>query len=297
MRILAQTCRPVALARLEEMRSAATIPRDTVAVTFDDGYADNLVQALPVLERYGVPATVFVSTSATLSGHEYWWDRLEQVLLLPGRLPEHLRIRSGDTTVEWDLGDSAGDGAGTLYDPSWRAESRPPTRRHAAYLDLCVRLRSIDAGEREDVLRQLFERAGRAQITRPTHRPLTPDEIATLSCSGVVSIGAHTVTHPALGHRPPAEQEREVRESRELLEGLTGRPVVDFAYPFGGTSTYDGRSVEAVRAAGFRCACTTMPGQVSRFSDPHQLPRVYVHDCDGDAFLRLLANSVHAGGR
>ena len=65
-----------------------------VAITFDDGYADNLQNAKPLLERYDIPATVFVTTGYIGSEREFWWDELERLLLQPGTVPEkhHLSV-------------------------------------------------------------------------------------------------------------------------------------------------------------------------------------------------------------
>ena len=75
---------PMPLATLVESAQRGELPRRAVAVTFDDGYADNLLNAVPRLARARVPATVFVSTGAVASGREFWWDELERLLLADG---------------------------------------------------------------------------------------------------------------------------------------------------------------------------------------------------------------------
>ena len=79
LRVLRGTCTPVALADVPGLLRARKLPKRPVAVTFDDGYRDNLLAAKPVLERHGVPATVFVASGYVGTGREFWWDELERL--------------------------------------------------------------------------------------------------------------------------------------------------------------------------------------------------------------------------
>src|SRR5205814_7651707 len=92
MEALRAVASPVALARIVRALGGGEIPDRAVAITFDDGYADNQAAALPVLERHGVPATVFVTTGFVGQPLEMWWDQLERILLLPGTLPRSVRF-------------------------------------------------------------------------------------------------------------------------------------------------------------------------------------------------------------
>src|SRR4051794_20071252 len=79
LRVLREICTPVELADVPRMLRARRLPKRPVAVTFDDGYRDNLHEAKPLLERHGVPATVFVASGYVGSGREFWWDELERL--------------------------------------------------------------------------------------------------------------------------------------------------------------------------------------------------------------------------
>ncbi len=83
---------PMRLADLARAQSSSTLPSRAVAVTFDDGYLNNLIEALPLLERYEVPATVFVIAGAVGTDREFWWDELEQMITGPARLDGELRL-------------------------------------------------------------------------------------------------------------------------------------------------------------------------------------------------------------
>lgn len=293
MEVLRRRGLAVRLAELAgRLRDRSTGP-PAAAVTFDDGYADNLLAAVPVLERHGVPATVFLATGAIGRDREFWWDDLARLVLHPRPLPGTLRLAIGGTTGEWTLGDARGYGEDAWRGlASWRASEPPPTDRHALYLSVWERLRSVTHAEQQRVLDDLAAWAGLERAARPSHRPLTTAEAEALARAPIVEIGAHTVTHPFLSLLPPASQADEIRASKAQCEALAGRPVEGFAYPFG---NYTAESVAAVREAGFARACSTEADLVRSSADLFELPRVQVQDWDGDEFERRLASGFRAG--
>jgi peptidoglycan/xylan/chitin deacetylase (PgdA/CDA1 family) len=271
-----------------------TVPDRAVAVTFDDGYADNVEHAWPLLERHGVAATVFLTTAYLDGAREFWWDDLERQLLLPGELPRRLRLRIGGAAQEWDL-ESA-----TVYDEEdyrrhadWHVGmTHDPTPRHRVYRRLCARLRSVSHEDREATLRELSSvrvpGSPDAGGPRPTHRVLSRGEVARLAAGDLVEVGAHTETHPALSALPLAAQAAEIAGSKAQIERMTGRAATAFAYPFGGRNDYTPATVRLVRDAGFESACSVHPGVVEPGSDPFQVPRVLVRDWDPPTFARRL---------
>ena len=264
---------------------AQQMSRPLVAITFDDGYADNLHDALPLLEKHGLPATVFVCTGPVAEGAEFWWDTLERLLLWPTDLPLSLDIDIQGQACHWDLHDSAGVPERASREHSdWRAWEPPPTSRHALYVALWQRLHQLDADDRARVLAVLQRWAGRAATSQPRHRALGPAELAALAKSSLVDIGAHTITHPALSGLPAERQRTEITGSRTWLEAVVRRPVASFSYPFGRSVDYSPDTVTAVRQAGFSYACSNIAGMVRSGADPFQLPRLQVKNWDGKEF-------------
>ncbi len=290
MEVLRRGYRPIGLRQLAAALGTGAIPRRTVVVTFDDGYADNLHNAQPLLARHAIPATAFLTTSALGSEREYWWDELDRLLLQPGRLPGELRLSVGGRDHRWALGQAAEYGeAEARRQRGWLAGQPAPGPRQALYRALWELLHPLASAEREQALGQLRAWAGRAPVGRPSHRTLTVDEARALGLSGLVEIGAHTVTHPSLAALGPDEQRAAIGESKACLETLLDRPVTSFAYPYGRRHDYDEATLAIVRAAGFDCACANWSGAAGRSSDIYQLPRSYVHDWDGATFERRLA--------
>lgn len=272
-----------------------TLPNRSVVVTFDDGYADNLWQASPLLERYEVPATVFL-VSGHLGGSPaaFWWDELERLILYPGRLPPVLRLRILDRTYQWELADSAEySSRDTKTYRDWRAWHEPPTPRHRAYRELWETLQPLDRTVRGAVLDELARFSQPAGL-QSAPRLLTADDVRTLARNEWISIGAHTVSHPTLAALSLAAQREEIAGSRTELGALLGTPVETFAFPFGADRNYSVDTVALVRDAGFRAACTTTARPVQLDADRFRLPRFQVENWTADEFERRLATWLDA---
>jgi len=264
--------------------------RRPVAITFDDGYADNLHYAKPILEKYGIPATVFVTTGRIDSTTEFWWDELERVLLYPGRLPETLDLTIDKQSLHWELGSSAKYSHESCQAYShWNVlEKDAPTERHALYKVLCSSISHLAPRERENVLGDVRSWAGSSLEVLPEYRAMNEAEIRQLVAGGLVDVGAHTVSHARLSALPRDVQRAEIVNSKTILERILGRPVTSFSYPFGCPSDYTHETVAEVQSAGFALACSNFPAKVTRSSSPWELPRFLVRDWDGKLFERRL---------
>lgn len=236
----------------------------SVVVTFDDGYADNVREALPILEEVGVPATFFVSTGNLGSNREFWWDDLERIILAEREYHSSFELRDQYLGKTWP--------------------TRNYAERDAMYQEMHILIKPLDVARRDDWLRQLRAWGGLAEEGRSTHSAMTINELQKLAESVVTTIGAHTVSHTPLAMLSSDEQQQEIVESRRQLEELTGREVTVFSYPFGGKDDYTGKTVRLCQKAGFVKAASNFPGQVHRWSDPYQLPRQLVRNWDVDSF-------------
>jgi peptidoglycan/xylan/chitin deacetylase (PgdA/CDA1 family) len=231
--------------------------RPRVIVTFDDGYKDNLADALPIAQAKGVPITVYV-TSGMLDGHSgFWWDRLAPLLrsLPPGTGEISLPIGGTDVPIALGASDLLTD--------------LKAVRRHLLPLPVSEIKRAIDA---------VSEKWSVETPPAPDARVLTPAELLQLAAAEIVTIGAHTVDHVRLRDRSRQEQVDTITTSRQDLEQFLGQRVDHFAYPFGHREDFDERAVEAVRSAQFATACTSLPGTVRSSTDPYLLPRRSVMD-------------------
>jgi peptidoglycan/xylan/chitin deacetylase (PgdA/CDA1 family) len=278
---------PMRLAQLVEALQNGKVPNRAVVVTFDDGYADNLYNAKPLLERYDIPATFFVTTGHIGHPREFWWDELDRLLLQPGTLPPILELGLNGRTWQWELGETA---TYTTADyerhRDWHIEQQDdPTPRQRLHRSLYQRLHPLIEEEQQQLLGELRTWAGAEPIGRPTHRTLAQDELVHLADGGLVEIGAHSVTHPVLAGLSVVVQRHEVWRSRAHLEEMLNRPVTSFAYPYG---SYTQETLAVVQEAGFSSACATDAAMVQRGTDGFRLPRIAVRDWDGETFARRL---------
>ncbi len=167
--------------RLQELVTAldrGNIPRGSVVVTFDDGYADNLHKAKPLLERYDVPATVFLTTWYINARSEFWWDELERLVLQPGTLPGVLRLNIDGAAHQWELGDAVYySEEDWRRDRSWRTSEDPPSARHSLYLSIWRILQPLTESKRRNMLDELRAWACAETGVRPTHRTLSQEEV------------------------------------------------------------------------------------------------------------------------
>jgi peptidoglycan/xylan/chitin deacetylase (PgdA/CDA1 family) len=239
--------------------------RETVCVTLDDGYADNLHNAAPLLRRYDVPATVFIVSGQHALHREFWWDEVGRLVLHPlplpaAPLPSELSV-SGVAASDFE------------HD------------RSALFHALHDGLYDLTTSERDAHLERLRLWRGLPRAVRPSHAVLSPDEIHELAEGGLVEVGAHTATHPRLDRLGEEGQRTEIIASKRELEAVVGQGVTSFAYPHG---RFTPRTPTLVAEAGFERACTVMSGAAWRKSDPWRLPRLLVSDVDGDGLARRL---------
>jgi peptidoglycan/xylan/chitin deacetylase (PgdA/CDA1 family) len=278
LELLSRRWRPISLREAVEEMNGGGLPERAVVVTFDDGYADNLHAAKPLLERYGVPATVYVTTGYLGGEREFWWDELVRILLSPGSVPEVLALGVNGTEHEWELGTAASysieDHARHRSWSTWEDAAADPTPRHRLLRSLHALLRVLSPAELDRCLDSVRRWAGCAPARRVTQPPLTDDELCRLADGDAIEIGAHTVSHAALSSCTPAEQEAEITVSRTRLEEILGRPVPSFSYPFGQRSDYGTEAVALVRRLGFEMACSAVPGAITRATDPYEIPRM-----------------------
>lgn len=201
--------------------------KNSVALTFDDGYLDNFSVALPLLQRYGVPATFFL----TNPDPPFWWDELRRRLSSLEE-KEQLCVLADRWGMEWEPGISAAQIRTKLY--------------HA----MAAHLKTSSPGAIPDVLNMIGGVGSSASLTSLVR----DEELARLTATSGMDIGAHTVTHPFLPGLSPERVREELARNKRFLEEKTNRPITLLAYPYGG---YDATTIQEAKAAGFKGACTT----------------------------------------
>ena len=225
-------------------------------VTADDGYRDNLMEALPVLERHQVPMAIYVAPALIDGTASMWWNVLEAVV-----------ARSDAVTVPAPSG-------------IVQLDASTPARKLAAnrwLLDLVSK--QVPEAERDRLVTGLAEAHG-VDPDQPRRDLLMDwDEIARIASHPLITIGAHTVHHFNLRRLDEAEALREMVGSADILEERLGRRPLHLAYPYGFAEAAGAREVDLARRAGFATAVTTRHGllQPGHADHVHALPRISVN--------------------
>ena len=270
LQVLRKYTRPIRLSRLVQHLRDGSLPKKSIAITFDDGYADNCYEAKPLLENYEMPATVFICTGYT--GKEFWWDELERLVACSRRDLPSLPWQSGGKQFQWDPTKPNVEAG--------HAEFRDEFRRK---LYCC--LLSLDPYEQHRVMDILRGWSNAPSMASSSPRAMNREEILQLVDGGLVEVGAHTSHHPMLPQLSRERQREEIESSKSDLEKLLGKPVSGFAYP-------NGRATEhtkwLLRELGFVFACTSLHDVVRPGSDMYHLSRFWQQDLDGDGFARGL---------
>jgi peptidoglycan/xylan/chitin deacetylase (PgdA/CDA1 family) len=220
-----------------------------VCFTFDDGYRDNLTRALPIFQRHAAPLNIYVATGFPDRRLFYWWRALEKVIFEQ----DFIVVASG-SGVE-------------------RLATRSLAEKRAVYLKLSHRL---SKAQDQAAARALFAKHDVDPDRLLEDDTLSWAELATLARDPLVTLAAHTMTHPVLRQLDAASAKKEMAHSKTRLEDMLGIPIDHFAYPFGGADACGEREFALAREIGYKTATTTQICNI--FSDHARhlwsLPRI-----------------------
>ncbi|WP_460451792.1 polysaccharide deacetylase family protein [Alsobacter sp. SYSU BS001988] len=257
---------------------AGALKPESIAISFDDGYVDNLTNAMPILKAYDLQATLFLTTGATEKGEPFWWDELTRCFYM-GRNTE---ISDGATG---ELSKFA-RGKVVRNERSWRAWDPPRSPNDQAYQQLWRIMKFMPADRRAALLILLRELCQPAR-SDDLCRAMNSAELAQAAQSGVFSIGGHTVCHPSLPSIKRDLRSFEICEGKKQAERIARKEVEGFSYPYG---DFDRTTKNMVSEAGFKWAVTSRFGTVKKvFSDPFLLPRVGVPNISGPELMEMIA--------
>ncbi len=232
-----------------QVEAGEPLPPRALAITFDDGYADNYDYAFPILARLALPWTLFVTAGCIETRERLWFDRV-------------LRAFQTTARARFDL-----------------PELGPPAPlvtvadRQAAAYRVLGQLKGLAAAERLEAVERVTEALDVASDDAGAPELLTWAQVREMADAGV-AIGSHTLTHPILSRVPLADAWREIAESKWLIERRIGRAVPLFAYPNGKAEDFTRETVTMIRQAGYRTAVTTNLGGNRPSSDRYTLRRV-----------------------
>lgn len=262
LRFLKARCRVVRPSEVARaIAEGRPLPRNTVAITFDDGYEDNATAALPLLQKHGLAAAFFVTAGWIGTDRMMWWDTLHEVVL---QAAEERRTVCGP----------CGDVLRAVASALAAADLSEPAGRQQVEQELVGALRSLNRPA--DELGVLVGRLARAlALPEPGlegYRPMTWEQVRQLRAAGM-EIGSHLMTHARLATLPEKQAHDELAHSKQAIEEHLGEPIGSLAYPAG---SYNDGVVAAAAEVGYTAGFTTDTGPVRPGDPPLALRRIGV---------------------
>ncbi len=227
-----------------------------VVITFDDGYVDNYRFALPILEKYHVPATIFVSTDLIDTDEMYWWDELEKIFI-----------------VDKYIGEFMLDGVSYKITDSKCGEN------------VCIairnRIKNMAPSKRRECMRELRLALGLRELGTSTLRCMNTQELSRMAASPYVTIGGHTKSHLSMGSAHPKELLRsEIEESLSILAKKIGKKIDVFAYPFGGAEDRCDMADQILLECGIKKSLLVKDGNINVNDSMYNMPRHMIFEED-----------------
>lgn len=265
MSVISKQYRVLTVAQaIEELKTHGDFKENTVAITFDDGFASVDSIAAPILRKYNIPATVFLATDFTNGKLSFWWENFASVL----EQSDFEQTDRGEIErILRQIPDSA----------QQRRDEDPRTKR-GFFISTSYVLMQLEDSLRNDIVEQLSQVfISKGSITPPAVASLTWEEIKALADSGV-EFSAHTCSHLNMSHCSLEQGEDEIRRSKEEIEGRLGLNVKGFAYPYG--YDYKGyvRYGPVLQKLGLDYACASWWGNNDRDANRYVLLRNVLPD-------------------
>lgn len=288
LKVLCKKFKVIPLQELVNKLNSRSVEANTVCITFDDGYRDNFLHAMPLLEKYACPATFFITTQYVDRKQLFWWDELQHLLLDPPELPGQLDMDIGGVPFSYQLQEDATLSARrAALQKTWVAPENPPTRRCELYFKLWEQLKPLPEAELQDML--LKVRVWTHYCPQPEKEswPLTTTQLKRIACHPLFDIGLHTVTHASLSVQPEEIQSQEIMENRVSLKKICHHCVDMITYPYG---DYNDTTISVVIRENLTAAFSTAEKVITKQSNPYCLGRFQVKDWSSRKFESQLAH-------
>ena len=247
----------------DRLTNGKRFPKKSVFITFDDGYADNYLNAVPVLENLDLQAMFYISLKNINTNSIFWWDEIDLIFQ---------QIEQTNPPINHLLQLHQCADIKLLY---------------AFYINQCKLSPSVE--KRENYLNEL--RQLNTTITSENYRSLTQPELIKMSCSKSVTIGAHTINHLSLGHLTRANQQYEIETSVIELENILSAKIKHFSFPYGEEHNYNTTTIEICKHLALSSAAANYQDDVTKGTPIYSFPRFVVRNVSASILIQQL-NSI-----
>ena len=252
---MVKTGHPVTMDEVLDFCSGNPLPKKSFAVTFDDGFLNNLTVAVPVLEAFGVPATLYLTTDFIANNRMSWADR-----------------------IDWAFESKA---EVKLLLP-WQAEAvsaESYTQKINLLEEIRRNVKTVSSFDGDEVATLIQRQLGLEETWKNTgelDQKMNWDDVRTLQQSELFTVGGHTHTHPVMSHLAAAELANEVTFCIKMLESELDVKLRHFSYPEGMAESYSQAVIDKLKNCDILCSPTAQHGTNPILSDPFRLKRIFV---------------------
>jgi peptidoglycan/xylan/chitin deacetylase (PgdA/CDA1 family) len=233
----------------QDLLEKKNLPKRVAVITFDDGYKDNYTNAFPILKKYKIPATIFLTTGHIETDKLFWWDKLGYILL---------NLKQKKINLN-DFG---------VIKPSLLK------KRRDAFNEIMAKIGATPEEKKQELIKELeniFNQDLLKEIGK--NKTLTWDEVKEMSENNI-DFGAHTVNHPILTKISLKQAEFEISQSKKDIEKRLNKPIKTFSYPNGLASDYNTEIIDILKKYGFTYAVTRTPNTINSKTSLFELGRV-----------------------
>jgi len=252
------------------IQTTQKIRRNTVVLTFDDGYRDNYTNAFPITKKYNVPMTIFLSVDSINTRQPLWYEIITHLI-------NNTSKREVDL-LEYGLG---------------KMTFKNSSDRQEALKKIVGQAKRMQEKQKQNLINYLTQKLADEGINQDLkNQMLSWDEITEMKNNGVI-FGAHTMSHPILTRIPLQSAKLEIVNSKQVIEKETGERVSFFAYPNGGPDDFNEEIIQIIKESGFSCACSLISGVVKSDDDLFALKRMGV-DQDFIGWTKFMTKALFA---
>ena len=248
------------LVSLDNLLNFEKSKKFNISITFDDGYKNNLTYALPILNEFNVPATIYIITKFFENELNIWWYELRDLIW---QNSENIKFMYNEKKYDFSIKNNS--------------------EKLKCYTKLKQIIKKLDKIEQKKFLNAVTKTDSRKQYKDEF---LSKEDLKLLSSNSLITIGAHTHNHLSLKNLKRDDCIKEIKISKQILENLVGCKINHFSYPYGTKDDAGKREFEIVEELGFRSAVTTSTGGISR-KRLFNLPRIHISQNTNEKNLRL----------
>lgn len=231
----------------ERIRNRKPLPKRGAVITFDDGYKNVYTYAYPILRKYHVPATIFLTTIYMGTDNPFWWDKVTHII-------------KNITLTKLKLEEVGAYSLATL------------TERRKARRTITKCLKGLPEGRKSQLIQRMETLAGGSLPALNETATLSWNQIEEMSHHDI-TFGSHTATHPILTRISPEQANHEIYRSKKDIEEHLGKPVNLFSYPNGERGDFNDETKRLLKDNGYTGAVSLIPGTNTTGTDPYELRR------------------------